>query len=212
MTPTLTPVAEDAVLVEYEPKISLDVNHKVRQLAHGLEHIPGITEIVPAYRSLMVYFDGDLDEVCREIQRTAKRLRSIKLPAPRHYTIPMLFDGPDLDRVAKHAGLTRDEVVKLFTARQYPVYCLGFLCCLPYLGGLPEKLRLPRLATPRTKVVAGSIGIAGEQIVILPLDMPSGFHYLGHTDLRLYDPRQSPPTPISPGDLIEFQNENATHS
>lgn len=209
MTPTLTPVGEDAILVEYEPKISLDVNRQVRQLAHGLEKLPGITEVIPAYRSLMVYFDAGFDEVRERIEHTAQHLKEIELPAPRHIVIPTVFNGPDLDRVAQATGLTAAAVVQLFTAQRYPVYCLGFLCSLAYMGGLPEQLRFPRLATPRTKVRAGSVGIAGEQIVILPVDMPSGFHYLGHTTMKLYDPHQMPPTPIVPGDLIQF--ESVTH-
>jgi inhibitor of KinA len=211
MDPVLTPAGEDALLVEYAPEIRLEVNRQVRRLAFALEqaNVEGVAEIVPAYRSLMVYFDPARLELARleEIVRFhADRADSIVLPAPRLFRIPTVYGGPygpDLEAVAEAAGIPAAEVVRIFAAGRYPVYCLGFLCSLAYLGDLPAPLRLPRRATPRTRVPAGSVGVAGGQAVILPVDQPSGFHYLGRTFVTVYDPRHSPPTPIRPGDWVE---------
>lgn len=209
--PVLTAVGEDALLVEYAPEISLEVNGQVRRLAFALEQEPaaGIAEVVPAYRSLMVYFDPgliDLPRLQEVVRARAALASSMVLPAPRLFRIPTVYGlphAPDLEEIAQAAGVSPDDAVRLFSTRRYPVYCLGFLCSLAYLGGVPAPLQLPRLATPRTQVPAGSVGVAGEQAVILPVDQPSGFRYLGRTFVTMYDPRHSPPTPIRPGDRIE---------
>jgi len=209
--PILTPVGEDALLVEYEPEISLEVNRKVRLLAHSLERetVAGISEIIPAYRSLMIYFhpqQAGLAEVRAAIEHRAKNSRNVELPPARVFRVPVVYGGtygPDLARVATTTRMREQEVTRLFSTQRYPVYCLGFLCCLANLGGVPEKLRLPRLTTPRTWLPAGSVGFAGAQAVVLPIDQPSGFHYIGRTFVTMYDPSQSPPSPIRPGDIIE---------
>lgn len=209
--PIITPVGEDAVLVEYEPEISLEINRKVRQLAFALEKdlIPGVSEVIPAYRSLMVYFDTEqteLADVREAIERRATHLRGVELPQPRLFVIPTVYGGnhgPDLARVAATTAMTEEQVIRLFSSQRYPVYCLGFLCCLAYMGGVPEPLRLPRLTTPRTWLPSGSVGFAGAQAVVLPIDQPSGFHYIGRTFVTMYDPCQVPPTPIRPGDFVE---------
>lgn len=209
--PTLTPVGEDGLLVEYEPVISVKVNRSVRQLAFALEQraLPGVTEIIPAYRSLMVYFDPtelELDALRAEVNRCAREADRVELPAPRLFRIPTVYGaghGPDLERVAATARLSPGRVIELFSTQRYPVYCLGFLCGLAYMGGVPEPLRLPRLTTPRTRLPAGSVGFAAGQAVVLPIDQPSGWHYIGRTFVTMYDPTHSPPTPIRPGDLVE---------
>lgn len=209
--PKLLPVGENGVLVEYAAEISLDVNRQVRQLAAALERdpIPGTVEIVPAYRSLLVYFDPwkiPLPVVIAGIGARAAALSQWPMPEERLFRIPTVYGGehgPDLDRVAEAAGLSPDEAVELFSQQRYPVYCLGFLCCLAYMGGVPTRLQLPRLATPRTFLPAGSVGVANAQAVILPIDQPSGFHYLGRTFVTMYDPQRFPPTPVRAGDWIE---------
>lgn len=212
--PTVTPVGEDGLLVEYEPVISQEINRKVRQLAFSLEQIPieGMKEVISAYRSLMVYFDSEqvtVEEVGEGVRVRARQLRAIQLPAPRLFVIPTVYGGeygPDLERVATTTGLAVEEAIQLFSAQRYPVYCLGFLCCLAYLGGVPERLRLPRLATPRMLVRAGSVGLAGAQAVVLPIDQPSGFHFIGRSFVTMFDPRDFPPAPVRPGDFFECRS------
>jgi KipI family sensor histidine kinase inhibitor len=209
--PRLQAVGESAVLVEYEPEISLEVNRRVRQLASGLEQdaLPGMVEIVPAYRSLMVSFDPEqieLAAIVTAIQERAKHLTERPLPESRLFRIPTVYGGehgPDLARIAETTGMTQEQVIELFSSQRYPVYCLGFLCALAYMGGVPKPLQFPRLATPRTRLPAGSVGMANAQAVVLPMDQPSGFHYLGRTFVTMYDPRRFPPTPIRAGDFVE---------
>lgn len=212
MAPGITPVGEDGLLVEFEAEISAEVNTRVRRLAFGLEKetLPGVVEIVPAYRSLMLYYDPFAvtpKELADSVLDCARRAESVELPPPRLFRLPTVYGGeygPDLAQVAMRASLSEAGAVALFSTLRLPVYCLGFLCCLAYLGDVPPALHLPRLATPRTRVPSGSVGIAGGQAVVLPLDQPSGFHYLGRTFVTLYDPEVEPPTPIRPGDLLEF--------
>lgn len=218
--PRLVPVGEDALLVEYEPEISLAVNRQVRQLAFRIEQAAraGITEVIPAYRSLMVYFDPDqvsLATLRDEIAAHTTSRQTVNLPAPRRFVIPTAYGGTygfDLDSVATTTGLTSEEVIHQFAAQEYPVYCLGFLCSLAYMGGVPEKLHLPRLTTPRTWLPAGSVGFAGAQAVVLPIDQPSGWHYIGRTFVTMYDPHRSPPTALRPGDLVRCPNVSETEA
>lgn len=209
--PKIGAVAEGSILVEYEEEVSLEVNRKARQLAFGLEQVscPGLEEVIPTYRSVVVYFDPlqvDADTVRGFIEEVNANLMEIELPPPRLFRIPTTYSsthGPDLMRVAEHTGRTPDEVIQIFSAGAYPVYFLGFICSLAYLGGVPEVLHVPRLATPRPFVPAGSVGFAGPQANILPVDSPSGFNYIGRTFVAVYDPHQFPPTLIRPGDSIQ---------
>lgn len=210
--PVLTPVGEDALLVEYEPEINLRVNSQVQRLAFAMQQssVNGIREIIPAYRSLMIYFDINqlkLNDLLTMIENWERQSSEIALPPPRLFRIPTVYDkshGPDLQHIATVTNQTPEEVVAIFSSQQYPVYCLGFLCSLAYLGGIPQQLHLPRRTTPRTLMPAGSVGIAAGQAVALPIDMPSGFHYLGQTFVTLYDPARMPPTEFQAGDFVEF--------
>ncbi|MBF8297908.1 MAG: putative carboxylase, partial [candidate division NC10 bacterium] len=112
--------------------------------------------------------------------------------------------GPDLEFVARHTGLSEDEVIRLHTEPLYHVYMLGFTGGFPYLGGLSERLSVPRLHTPRLKVPAGSIGIAGTQTGVYPLESPGGWRIIGCTSLCLFDASRQVPTPILPGDKVRF--------
>jgi KipI family sensor histidine kinase inhibitor len=109
-----------------------------------------------------------------------------------------------LQRVADIVRLSSEEVIRIFSTTPFMVYFIGFICGLAYLGGLPEALRVPRLATPRTLVPAGSVGFAGGQANAISTDQPSGFNYIGRTFVNLYDPRIFPPIPFVSGDEIVF--------
>lgn len=208
--PIIRPVGEDSILVEYEAEVTLEINLKARQLAFGLEQgsFPGLREVIPTYRSVMVYFDPirvDDVSVSRFIEHVNANLVDIELPSPRLFRIPAVYGGihgPDLNRVAEHSGLAPDEVIELFSTRVYPVYCLGFMCALAYMGGVPEALNVPRLSSPRAFLPSGSVGFAGPQANIMPIDSPSGFNYIGRTFVTVYDPHEFPPTLIRPGDYI----------
>ncbi len=122
-------------------------------------------------------------------------------------TIPVCYDiefAPDLHEVANHAKIPTREVIRLHSSAKYRVHFLGFTPGFAYLGGLPETLHVPRLATPRKHVPAGSVAIAGAQAGIYPVDSPGGWRLIGRTPVRIFDPDSTQPTRLTPGDLVEF--------
>lgn len=184
--------------------------------AHGLMraldrlHLTGVLDCVPGRESLMVRFDPllcsarDVISVCESLSTGANQEVT-----PRGIEMPVLYEGEDLDRLAARAGISRAEVVRLHSSREYTVYFIGFMPGFPYMGPLPEPLRLPRLSTPRIRVPAGSVAVAEELTGIYPASSPGGWHLLGRTPLRLFDPEQDPPALLLPGDMVRFRPVSA---
>jgi inhibitor of KinA len=211
--PRILPVGDSGLLLEFGRTIDPALQAQVSALDNILTMFPhpAISEWVPTYRSLMVYYDP------LQISYTALAewlLGWLQQPvnaegvARRQVTIPVLYGGtmgPDLDNVAAHNGLTTEEVIRLHQEPDYLVYMLGFLPGFPYLGGLDERLCTPRLATPRTNVPAGSVGIADRQTGVYPLASPGGWQLIGRTPLKLYDPKRSQPFLLAAGDILRFQ-------
>ncbi len=130
------------------------------------------------------------------------------MAAGRNWTIPACYDpqvAPDIDAVARRTGLAAATVAELHASVRYTVYTLGFLPGLPYMGALPEPLRLPRLETPRTVLPPGSVGIAMSMSVIYPLESPGGWHLIARTPVALFDTRRSSPVLLSPSDTVTFR-------
>jgi KipI family sensor histidine kinase inhibitor len=189
------------------------LNARVRALDRALqEHpFPGLRECVPTQRSLLVLYDpqktgfGEVENVLRE--RTRAPLEEGP-PRSRSVVIPTLYGGecgPDLTEVARARGLTEAEVVARHSAPEYVAFMLGFAPGFAYLGLLPESLETPRRATPRVRVPAGSVAIAGRQTGIYPAVSPGGWSLLGRTSQRLFDLGADPPALILPGDRVRFQ-------
>ncbi|GGM73312.1 allophanate hydrolase [Longimycelium tulufanense] len=196
----------DAALVELS---SLDEVAAVRAgLAEAAEHgeLPGLLELVPAARTVLVTVRPGSNGL-HALREVLSRLDPTRAPerTPREVVLPVSYDGPDLDLVAETAGLARDEVVALHTAASYSVAFCGFAPGFAYLVGLPEPLRQPRLANPRTTVPAGSVGVAGEFTAAYPRSSPGGWRLIGRTDATLFDPRRDPPALLSPGDRVRFE-------
>jgi KipI family sensor histidine kinase inhibitor len=210
--PRLLPAGDSAVVVEYGEGIDARVNARVRLLRDALEASaqPGIVELVPTYRSLMVQYDPMVlsrDTLDTLITATAGRLPEQVAETARTIEIPVMYGGdagPDLADVAAIAGLDAQEVVDLHASGDYVVFMLGFMPGFPYLGGLPASIAAPRLATPRTLVPAGSVGIAGSQTGVYPTESPGGWRLIGRTPVRLFDPRRSPPALLEAGDHVRF--------
>ena len=220
----ITPLGDDCALLSFGNEVSTVLNARVRAIADSISADPfrGFIETVPAYSSLAVFYDpfsvplmddrkGPFESVKTIIERAAKDLSS-EAPAPgREVEIPVAFggdSGPDLDFVAEHNGISIDEAVKIFTSGVYLVYFLGFLPGFAYMGELDISIQTPRKETPRTMVPAGSIGIAGNQTGIYPLDSPGGWQIIGRTDLTLFDPEAEPPALLAPGDRVTFIARN----
>lgn len=210
--PRLLPAGDSAIVVEYGDGIDLRINARVRLLhrALGINRPVGVVETVPAYRSLMVHYDPIVlsrEALERWIAETAEHLPAESAAACRTVEIPVVYGGvagPDLAAVAAHAGLDEGEAAGLHASVEYVVFMLGFMPGFPYLGGLPARIATPRLATPRTLVPAGSVGIAGAQTGIYPAESPGGWRLIGRTPVVLFDPRESPPALFEAGDRVRF--------
>jgi KipI family sensor histidine kinase inhibitor len=168
--------------------------------------LQGVTDVVLAYRSAAVFTDPDqtdLDALEKELGTIEPELA--QLPEGNTLTIPVYYDGPDLGPVALRLKLDRDELVTQHTSTVYDVFAIGFLQGFPYAGYLPPALTgLPRRDSPRLKVPAGSVAIAGRQTGIYPRESPGGWHLLGRTPLQIADP-DTEYFPIRAGDRIQFQ-------
>jgi KipI family sensor histidine kinase inhibitor len=200
------------LVVEFGNEISEAVNRKVRNLYLAVQKCKpeGVYEMVPTYRSLMIQYnpmETDLDSLMTRLSEIEESLDSIELPKPRIIEIPTIYGGAfgeDLKFVAEHNGIREDEVVKIHSSVDYRIYMLGFSPGFPYLGGMNEKIETPRLKTPRTKIPAGSVGIAGKQTGIYPMESPGGWQLIGRTPLKLYDPSRSTPVLLQAGDYLRF--------
>ncbi len=210
--PKMKPSGDSALLVEFEDRIDPEVNRAVRALALALESDPppGVRELLPAYRTLMVTYDPlrvEYRALTGKIQSCLERARLIHLPPKRVFRLPTVYGGdhgPDVERVCGILHLSPEELIREFSQTRFLVYFIGFICGLAYLGGLPERLRVPRLASPRTLVPGGSVGFAGGQANAIATDQPSGFNYIGRTFVSLYDPQTHPPIPFVAGDEVLF--------
>jgi KipI family sensor histidine kinase inhibitor len=198
----LRPAGERGLLVEVE---SLELVHRLHAALRELGQ-PGVAELVPGYRTLLVVADperaGTLDEL-------AARLPGLELPpadavAGDPVEVPVRYDGEDLDEVARLTGLDATEVVRRHTAPEYTVAFLGFSPGFPYLVGLDPALRVPRRDTPRTSIPAGSVGLAGDQTGIYPSASPGGWRLIGRTELTLFDSARDPPALLAPGGRVRF--------
>ena len=204
---------DTSLSVEFGNEISEEINARIRAFNIALENseIPGIVETVPTYRSLMVHYDPGVILYAPLVQRLRGllgRLDRIEIPPSQVLEVPVLYGGemgPDLDFVAQHSGKTPEEVVKIHTSTEYLIYMLGFTPGFTYLGGMSEEIATPRLKTPRVKIPAGSVGIAGTQTGVYPIDSPGGWQLIGRTPVKMYDPGREEPILPQAGQYIRFR-------
>ena len=193
---------ERGLLVEVE---DLEMVHRLHAALRELDP-PGVVELVPAYRTVLIVADPGQAEALDEL---ADRLPGLELPpaeavAGETVEIPVRYDGEDLPEVAGLTGLAPDEVVRRHTAPEYTVAFLGFSPGFPYLVGLDPALEVPRRDTPRTSIPAGSVGLAGNQTGIYPTATPGGWQLIGRTEVTLFDPARDPPALLAPGTRLRF--------
>ena len=207
--PTIVPLGDEALLATFAPTISWDVGELVRGAASRIRKLarPEITDVVPSYTTLGVYYDSSSISYAAVAALVAPLLTAGEAPQGSDGTIleiPVRYDGPDLLEVAERTGLTVAEVITRHSGRSYRAYACGFQPGFAYLGELDEALALPRRASPRLRVPAGSVAIAGMQTAVYPLQTPGGWHIIGSTSLRMFDATREPPALIRPGDVIRF--------
>ena len=208
-------LSERVLLVEMGDPAAMDAitRARVRAAVEQLRRrpIPGVIDIVPAYNTIAVHGAGPLgDDFVGEVRRRLAELVGVTPPPGRLVDVPVRYggaDGPDLEELASHAGLSASEVITLHTEAVYEVAMVGFSPGFPYLAGLPERLTMPRRTSPRTQVPAGSVAIGGRQTGIYPLASPGGWRLIGRTRLPLFTPTQDPPTLLVLGDRVRFVPE-----
>src|SRR5947209_6179797 len=195
-----------------QSQITLQAHQQVRKLLRllELEPVAGIRNLHPAYCSLLVKFNGlrlRHDEVEAVLRRYLERLEEIKLPEPRLVEIPVCYGGefgPDLAEVCAIHGMRPARVVELHASAEYLVYFLGFVPGFAYLGELPEALVTPRLAVPRRRVPAGSVGIAGNQTGVYPFATPGGWRLIGRTPVAMFRDEREGFSLLVIGDRVRF--------
>ena len=222
--PRIVEAGDSAVLVEFGDRIDVAINARARALARAIERERSRDDRwavpIPAYASVLVGWDPlrlDADEAISRVRSLAERAAAAVESATDHggddgpiVEIPVRYGGaagPDLAHVAELHGLRPADVADLHAGTTYRVYFLGFLPGFAYLGTVPPEIATPRRDSPRTRVPAGSVGIAGDQTGIYPLDSPGGWQILGRTSLRLWDPTAEPPARLGPGMRVRFVPE-----
>lgn len=204
---------DSSVLIEFKKEISPEINRKITSIVQLMkeQHIEGVVDVIPAFCSLLVNYDPRVisyENLKKRLTLLLKMETKTGEQRKRVYEIPVCYGGeygPDLENIAKHAELTQEEVIQIHSSRDYLIYMLGFLPGFCYLGGLDERIHTPRLANPRIKIHAGSVGIGGSQTGIYPLDSPGGWQLMGMTPVKTYDPSREKPILVEAGDYIRFR-------
>ena len=210
--PRFLPCGDLALSVELGDEINREVNARVLALEYLIQQrgLSGVTETVPSYRSLLVYYDPLVvgwDALTKSLHALWREARPEVLPPARTVEVPCCYGGDlgfELEAAAEKIGLPPDEVARLHADADYYVYFVGFTPGLPYMTGMPESLYIPRLVQPRLKTPPGSVSIGGIQCCIYSVESPGGFWVLGRTPLRLYDPRSAAPILLRAGDHVRF--------
>ena len=233
---TFFPLGDSAITLDYGNIIDEPVNRKIIALFNHLQKnpFPGMVEALPAFSSLTVYYDVALfkkmpdkrsayEQVKQKLEQELRyNFETNDIPS-RLIRIPVCYEkefAPDLETISAEKKITVDEIIHLHTTNKYRVYMLGFLPGFAYMGEVDERIAMPRLAQPRQKVTAGSIGIAGKQTGIYPLDSPGGWQIIGRTPLKLFEALNKEPTLLRAGDEVqfdsisrdEFENYQSRHS
>jgi inhibitor of KinA len=204
----VAPAGDRALLITLGTSIDSALLGRVLALDRALQdrRPSGLLGTVPAYASLLCHYDADvinaarLEEAIRRLEGTVEAA----IPSGPIVDIPTRYDGPDLPEVALKTNLTPAGVIEQHAGREYLVYCVGFAPGFTYCGALAEEIAVPRLASPRLRVSAGSIGIAGRQTGIYAVESPGGWNLIGRTALRLFDPAADPPARFKAGDRLRF--------
>jgi len=182
-----------ALLIRYADEVGDTAFQRGRALESALERHPpaGLLEVVPSFTSLLLEFDPHEvprpSEIAPDLVKALKRAISHPPKPGPVVEIPVVYDGPDLKRVAKEHQLSMESVVRLHLEPVYKVYMLGFAPGFPYLGDLNKQLHTPRMSTPRTRVPAGAVAIGGEHTGIYPGEGPGGWNLIGRAEVKLFD-------------------------
>lgn len=210
--PQIKITGDTSLAIVFGDEISEEINTQIRAFDEALndEQIDGIYETVPTYCALTIHYAPEQIRY-QALREKLEAMLAVTHKAAKMNTIvmeiPVLYGGeygPDLQYVAEHNGLTPEEVIKIHTEAEYLIYMLGFTPGFSYMGGMDERIATPRLKTPRVLIPAGSVGIAGKQTGIYPIDSPGGWQLIGRTPVRLYDAERDTPILLDAGLHVKF--------
>lgn len=210
--PRILPTGDRALTVEFGNEIDERINARLMDFIRVLsnEKIKGIDEFIPSFRSILIHYNPcilSFEEMRGHIEKALKKPFREASHKKIIVEIPVCYEGeyaPDIKFVADHAGISTDDVIKIHTSKPYLIYMLGFQPGFPYLGGLDERIHTPRLASPRIKLEAGSVGIGGSQTGLYSMESPGGWQIIGRTPVRCYNPDRQNPIPYQAGEYIQF--------
>ena len=213
MKPTISPVGDRAISIDFGQVIDPTINRHIRQTIERIKELQldGIIELVPTYCALLVEYDAMLysySEICNIIEPTLEEgMTNTTNELVTVVEVPTVYGGefgPDLRFVASHNHLSEDEVISIHSGTDYLVYMLGFIPGFTYLGGMDPRIATPRLSSPRTLIPAGSVGIAGEQTGTYPSDSPGGWQIIGRTPVTMYDMSKAQAALLNAGDYVRY--------
>ena len=212
------PLGDSAFLIKLGDTISIDINRQINTLVRELAkaNIKGIIELIPAYNELMVCYNPleiNYNMLIKQLRHIESNLKNISLPPTLTLHIPVCYESEfaaDIDIVANTNHLTKEKLIQIHTATPYLVYMLGFTPGFCYLGQMDKRLSTPRKSLPRLNIESGSVGIAGNQTGIYPIDSPGGWQIIGKTPIKLFAPKRKPEILIQAGNYIKFYSISST--
>ena len=210
----MSPLGDGGISVRFGDGISEALSEAVVSHSRAISsaEIIGVTDVVPSYATLTVFYDGTrigYEDIRRRLETVlagadVDRPGSDAADAKLH-RIPVVYDGEDLDEVASRTGLARSEVISIHSEAEYRVFVTGFVPGFAYLGILDQRLALPRRESPRKRVPPGSVAIADRQTGVYPAATPGGWHLIGTTAERMFDADRNPPSLLQVGDSVRFE-------
>ena len=218
----LSPLGDQAILINLGEDINMANHKKIQIITSYLDDQPfeWMIEYIPAFTTVTIFYDPikitHLNQgsqlpyyfVCKQLNNVLSDLTAWRIIASKTVHIPVCYGGelgPDLETVAQLNNLTTEEVIHIHTSGDYLVYMIGFAPGFPYIGGMSKKIAAPRRKSPRLKIPERSVGIAGEQTGIYPIETPGGWQIIGRTPLQLFQPLEKSPSLLKAGDKIKFK-------
>ncbi len=219
-TYSIFPLGDNAILIDFGNELNESINQKLLEIFRKIknQNMPGVLDVVPAYSSLTIHYDvmkifekaggkTVFDIITDQVKKIVEDDIEISFEQNRKISIPVCYDqefGVDLSYLASEKDLSVQDVIQLHTAKSYRVYMIGFLPGFAYMGEVDQRIQIPRKENPRTNVEAGSVGIAGAQTGIYPLQSPGGWQIIGRTPVLLFNKEKTAPVLLQPGDEIKF--------
>ena len=210
--PKIVPLGDSALLVQFGDEIDITINQRVHALAALIDasSLDGIVGAVPAYATLLIHYDPLIltySQINKWTRAKLDQAQDATSRNPRRIEVPVRYGGEygiDLEYVAELHHLFVDDVIRIHSEKTYTIYMMGFTPGFPYMGRLDDAIVTPRLETPRTRVEAGTVAIAGSQTGIYPIESPGGWRLIGHTSLKPFDPKSESPFLFAPGEKVRF--------